>query len=288
MKNRYSPRDISAISGPITAKNRRNAGNHPAIELGLCTPSQMISHTGIDVTGNICIVGNHSRGLSVLTPLIRRSGKPFLIIGPEAGRSEPFMSLEPDWTINAPQKELPGGNGAILLSNPYSSYIGMCEHFNNWSKDYFIILYLSGGVQAGFELLNLINAAEQCAIFCDTIPQAIRNSEAKTITVKEFLSSMSYLLVYSAGIATKELIEILPTYQYEKVSNTMTFNGHTGRAFFHPMRGHKGFGASVGQTRTMEYNKSLYEMQELQRIFSEGTALIYNAITNMVYLAQVT
>ena len=288
MNNRYKPRDISVVSFPVTSKNTRNAKNHPSVELGTCTPSQLINYAGINTTGNLCVIGNHSRCMSFLTPMIRRSMKPFLIIGPESDKNTAFLTLQPEWVLESAQATLPSGSGAIFLSNPYSSYMELCEYFETWSQKYFIILHLSGGVQVGPELLNLLNATEQCVILCDSIPHAIRNNEARTITAKEFMSQMTYLLVNSAGVATKDLIEILPTYQYEKVSNMMNINSYTGRAFFYPFRGHKGFGSSVGQTRTMDYKKSLFEMDELQRIFNDGTSLLYDANNNVVFLAQIT
>ena len=288
MNNRYKPRDISVVSFPVTSKNTRNAKNHPSVELGTCTPSQLINYAGINTTGNLCVIGNHSRGILFLTPMIRRSMKPFLIIGPESDKNSAFLTLQPEWVLESAQAELPSGSGAIFLSNPYSSYMELCEYFEAWSKKYFIIIHLSGGVQVGPELLNLLNATVQSVILCDSIPHAIRNNESRTITPKEFMSQMTYLLVNSSGVVTKDLIEILPTYQYEKISNTMNVNSYTGRAFFHPFRGHKGFGSSIGQTRTMDYKKSLFEMDELQRIFNDGTSLLYDANNNVVFLAQIT
>lgn len=288
MNNRYKPRDISVVSFPVTAKNTQNAKNHPSVELGTCTPSQLINYAGIDTTGNLCVIGNYSRCISFLLSMIRRSKKSFLIIGPESDKNSAFMTLQPKWTMDSVQADLPSGSGAVFLSTPYSSYMELCEYFENWSKKYFIILHLSGGVQVGSELLNLLNATEQCVILCDSVPQGLRNNETRTITAKEFMSQMPYLLVNSSGVVTKDLIEVLPTYQYEKVSNTMNVNSYMGRAFFHPFRGHKGYGSSLGQTRTIDYKKSLFEMDELQRIFNDGTSLLYDAKNNAVFLAQIT
>lgn len=288
MTNKYKPRDISLISAPVTVKNRHNINNHPSIELGVCTPSQLLNYAKIQDTGTVCVIGNFTRGISFATAMSRRSSKPFLLIGPSSDKQSNLMNLEPEWTLKTAQENLPSGNGAIFFAKPYSSYLELCAYFEAWSREYFIILHLSGGVQAGHELLNLINSTEQCLIFCDSIPQSIRNNEARTITAKEFMSQMSYLLVFSAGVATKELVEILPTYQYEKVSNTMNVNSNTGRAFFHPFRGHKGYGCSLGQTRTMEYNKNCFENDELKRIFDDGTALFYDATNNQVFLSQIT
>ena len=288
MINKYKPRDISLIRAPATMKNKFNINNHPSIELGVCTPSQLLNYAKIQDTGTVCVIGNFTRGISFATAMSRRSSKPFLLIGPSSDKQSSFMALEPEWITETAQENLPSGNGAVFFSKPYSSYLELCEYFEAWSREHLIILHLSGGVQVGPELLNLINSTEQCLIFWDSVPQGIRNNEARTITAKEFMSQMSYLLVFSAGVATKELIEILPTYQYEKVSNTMNVNSYIGRAFFHPFRGHKGYGSSLGQTRTMEYNKNYFENDELKRIFDDGTALFYDATNNQVFLAQIT
>lgn len=287
MNKRYLLRDISVISKPITAENKRNVSNHPAVDLGTCTPSQLLSYVKIERSGPICIIGNSARGISIANTIIRRSEKPFLLLGPSADKQSAFSMLNPDWILETAQEHLPVGNGAILFSKPYSSYLELCEYFEEWSNKYFIILHLSGGVQVGSEILNLLNAVQQCLIFCDSIPQALRSNEARTITPKEFMSQMGCLLIYSAGVVTKDLIEILPTYQYEKVSNAMNVSSYAGKSIFNPFRAQRSYGASISQTRTMEYKKSLFEMDELQRIFEDGTALLYVARTNSVFLVQI-
>lgn len=287
MSNRYRPTEIAAITAPVTARNSRNAKNRPVTELGRCTPSQLFNYIGLDHTGTVCVIGNPAKGIGIATAMIRRSQKPFLLIGPAADRQSIFTTLEPDWTMESAQVDLPDGNGALLLEHPYSSYLELCEYFENWSRHYFPIIHLSGGVQIGPEVLNLLNSAQQCLVFCDSVPQSLRNNESRTITPKEFLSQMSYLFVFSAGVATKDLIELLPTYQYEKASNTININSYRSRPIFHPFRVHKGYSVSMGQTRTMEYQKNLFEMGELQRILTDGIMLTYNARTNNVFLAQI-
>lgn len=287
MKNSYTPREIPLVSAPVTSKNRRNKDSNPSIWLGITTPSQLIEYAGIDREGTICVLGNHKRSISLATALIRRSGKPFLIIGPESDKESALTVLAPEWTLNAPQSQLPSGNGALFLSKPYASYMELCEYFRSWAEEYFIILHLNGGVGIGPELLNIINSSPQCLILADSLPKAVRNSENRAVTPKEVMSQMSYLLVCSAGVATKELVEVLPTYQYEKISNNINLNRFSGHSLFNPFRTRRNYGVSVGQTRTMEYKKSLFEMDELQRIFDDGTSLLYDANKNIVFLAQV-
>lgn len=98
----------------------------------------------------------------------------------------------------------------IAMAKPRSSYIEICNYFEEWSDDYFIILHLSGKFQIDVNLLDLINRTP-CLIFCDCVSQALYKSE-HNITPKDFMQKMSCLLINS----TNDLIDILPTYQYEK------------------------------------------------------------------------
>ena len=288
MRNSYTPREISLVSTPVTSKNRRNKDNNPSIWLGVTTPSQLIEYADIDREGTICVLGNYKRSISLATALIRRSDKPFLIIGPESDKNSALTVLEPEWTMNSVQSQLPFGNGALFLSEPYASYMELCEYFKSFADDYFIILHLSGGVGIGPELLNIINSSPQCLVLADSLPKAIRNNENRTVSAKEVMSQMSYLLVHSAGVVTKELVEILPTYQYEKISNTMNVNRFSGHSLFNPFRSRRNYGVSVGQTRTMEYKKSIFESDECKAFFDSGTSIFYDAGTDAVYLVNVT
>lgn len=287
MNNRYRPTDIRAISGPITARNSRNANAHPAIHLGICTPSQIFSHVHIGGNYTACVVGNPARGIGIAKALIRQSSKPFLFIGPKKDENLQFVALQPDWTMSSVLPTFPAGNGAVYLSRPTVAYLELCEFFEEWCQEYFVILHLSGGFQIGPELFNLLSGLEQCLIFTDSVPLSLRSNETRTLTPKEFFTQMSHLFVFSTGVETRDLIDILPTYQYERVSNSMNFNHFKSRSIFHLFRSHAGNGMSWGQTRTMEYKKSLFEMDELKKIFDDGTALLYDAKANSVFLAQI-
>lgn len=287
MSLRYRPSEISVISAPVTSANLRNAKNHPAMDLGCCTPFQMLANTGISHDGTICIIGNPSRGIGVAKAMIRRNRKPFLLLGTASDKDSLSSSLGADWTQDFAQLSLPAGNGALLFSKPYSSYLEMCEYMEAWSQDYFLVLHIGAGLQIGIEILNLLSSVKQCLILCDSIPQSIRDSESHTVTSLEFMKKMKYLLVFSSGVSSKDLVELLPTYQYEKVSNTTNFNAYKGRSIFHPLRAHRGHGVSVGQTRTMEYKKSVFEVDDLKKIFDDGYMLAYNASSDSVFLAQI-
>lgn len=287
MLTRYRPSDISLISAPTTSTNLRNSMAHPAINLGYCTPSQMISEIGIANNGTICFVGDALRGMGIAKALIRRNRKPFLLLGAESFGSTLSSILNTNWTLNSAQLRLPAGNGAMLFSDPYSSYLELCEYIREWSRDHYLIIHLGNGLQIGIEVLNQLNSISGCLIICDSIPQSLRESEVRELSSLEFMKKMKYLIVSSIGSSSKDLVELLPTYQYEKVSNTMNFNTYRGRSIFHPLRGHRGHGVSVGQTRTMDFKKSLFEVDDLKRIFDDGYMLTYNAANDSVFLVQV-
>lgn len=281
----FRPREISVFSAPITSANRRNMQNHPAIDLGRCTPSQLLSAAGVSNSGTVCISGDPHRGVSLVHALLRRSQRPFLLIG--AAGDDLFGILKPDWLLDSAQAVPPSGNGAMLFSDPYASYMELCEYISVWAKEHYLILHLGSGFQIGSEVLNRLASLPQCLILCDSISQSLRDSDARTVSAIEFLKKMKYLLVFSIGSASKDLVELLPTYQYEKVTNTTSFNAYKGRSFLHPLRGYHGHGLSVGQSRTMEHQKHVFEVDDMKGFFDSGRLLAYKSDTDSVFLAYV-
>lgn len=281
----FRSREIGIFSAPITSANRRNMHNHPAVDLGNCTPAQLLSAVGISNNGTVCIVGDPLRGVGLMRALLRRVQKPYLLIG--AAGDVLSGALKPNWALDAAQPALSTGNGAILFSNPYASYLELCEYIRAWAQDHFLILHLGSGLQIGSEVLNRLASLPQCLILCDSIPQSLRDSDSRTVSPLEFLKKMRYLLVYSIGSTSKDLVELLPTYSYEKVTNTTSLNAYKGRSFFHPLRGYRGHGLTVGQSRTMEYQKHAFEVDDMKNLFDSGRLLAYKSDTDSVFLAYV-
>lgn len=288
MKNKFSPREIPALSMPVTSSNRRNANNNPAVNLGSCTPFQLFESTGMSHSGSVCVIGNSARGIGVAKALIRRNNKPFLFLGVRSDENSVFSSLEPEWTLNSNEQYIENGNGAIFFSRPSIAYTDICMNFDEWATTHFIIMHVGNGLQVGAELLNLFASTGECLIFCDGVPQSIRNDKYRTITPLDFLKQMQHLLIFSAGSEAGDLVQLLPKYQYERVTNTQGVNTFKSRSFFHPFHVHRGQGYNVSQSRTMEFQKSVFEQDDLQRIFNSGYLLIYNARQNTVYTAQLT
>lgn len=286
MKNTFRPSEIPVLSAPVTSSNLRNARNHPAVNLGNCSPFQLFESTGVSPYGTVCIIGNPARGIGAAKALIRRSRKPFLFLGTGADSNSVFSSFNPEWTRNSMQETLPRGCGSIYFSKPYAAYLDICEYIEGWAQDHFIIMHLGNGLQVGAELMNILTATGQCLIFCDSVPQSLRNSDTRTVTPLEFMKQMHYLLVFSSGAETGELIQLLPKYQYERVTNSTGVTTYKSRSIFYPLHRHRSHGFSANQSRTLEFKKDLFEMDDLKKIFKSGNMIVYNAGQNTVFVAQ--
>ena len=253
MKNTFKPSEIPILSSPVTSSNLRNVRNHPAVSLGNCTPFQLFESTGISSKGTVCIIGNSAKGIGIAKALIRRSRKPFLFLGTGADNNSVFASFNPEWTLNSVQGRLPGGSGAIYFKRSVDAYSDIEHYLEDWGKTHFIIAHLGTGLQVGAELMNKFNAVDQ----------------------------------FSSGAETEDLIQLLPKYEYEKITNTTGVNTFRTRSIFQPFHSHHGHGLAASQSRTLEFNKNMFEHQDLHRLFAAGIVLIYNVGNNTVFLARI-
>lgn len=165
MNSIFRPSEISVISMPVTSSNRRNAEKHPAVDLGCATPFQLFARASISRNGTICILGKPGRGAGIARALTARSEKPFLFLGTVRDKDYISSSLNPEWMRDSAQSNLPCGSGTILFANPHNAYLEICQYVEEWSKNYFLIIHLGNGLQAGTELLNIFSTIEQCLVF---------------------------------------------------------------------------------------------------------------------------
>lgn len=287
MKKSFISNEIPVLSAPpVTALNNRNARNHPAVNLGCCTSFQLINNAGISHEGAVCVIGNPSRGIGVAKAMIRRSQKPFLFLGTAADRNSVFSAFDPEWILDSAAATVPRGNGAIFLRRPFAEYTDIMESMEDWAQNHMIIIHLANGLQAGSEMLDLFSAIGQAVLFCDSVPQSIKSSEMHIMSPLEFMRHMDSLLIFSSGSETSDLIQLLPKYQYQRITNTTGFNTYNSRSIFHPFHRHRGVGITANQARTIEFKKDAFEQDDLQRIFASGQVLVYNGGQNTVFIAQ--
>lgn len=291
MKKEYGPKGISLISFPITSANRYNAKNQPSVELGKRTPFEVFDLCTVGKTGSICCIGSPGRFIGTAKALVRRSGKPFLLIGSDADRRSDLAALEPDWILEHIEKNLPNGNGAIFLKDDEDVYLELCVSIRNWSEDRFVIIQLGTGLIAGVELIDKLKTIEQSLVLCDSLYRSLRDGESREFSPSDFLKKMDYIFIASAGVNTKCLKELLPDYQYLRIVNMSSLNLQNGQGGIErdERRGaiykHKNHGGAFSQSRTLE-PKSVYEEDELQYIFDRGSILIYNAKSNKFFLTD--
>lgn len=65
MSNTFRPSEIPALSTLVTSSNLRNARNHPAVDLGRCTPFQLLEGAGVSPNGTVCIIYTNLFSLSI-------------------------------------------------------------------------------------------------------------------------------------------------------------------------------------------------------------------------------
>ena len=142
-------------------------------------------------------------------------------------------------------------------------------------------------------MIDKLKSAGQSLILCDQLQQSLRDSENREFSSSAFLKKINYLFVVSAGVDTKCLKELLPNYQYVKTVNLSDVHFQRGEGGIEKSsRGsavyqHRNHGGAFSQFRTLEPSKSVFEEDELQRIFENGSMLVYNAVTNKVFVAGI-
>lgn len=285
MKNLFRPSEIPALRTSTMLQNPGNAGNFPAVNLGSCTPFLLFDSAGFSSTGTVCIMGNPSKGIGLAKAMLRRSRKPFLFLGPASDSNSVFNSLKPEWELSSPQENLPDGNGAVFIENPYRMHSDFCYWLEGWEQKYTVLLHLGTGLQIGREELNILSSGHTI-LFCENVPQSLRGDKNGGIAPLEFMKQMHYLVVFSSGAETAELISLLPKYQYEKITNTTGINTYNSHSVFNPFHIHLGRGYSANQSRTIEFKKDIFEMDDLQRLFGAGYTLVYNAGLNKVFVCR--
>lgn len=283
MKDIFRSTEIPVISRPNSPR-RRNMNRHPAITLGDCTPFQLLERTCITYNGTICIIGN--RGLEITRALTRRNQKPFLFLGTSADSHSAFSELGADWVLDEAQQSLPhGGNGAIYFTKPARSYSDIVAYIDDWAQEYFIIMHL-GALKIGGELMNSLSGTDQSLLLCESLPQSILNDEIRTLTPLEFMKQIPYLIVFNSGSESRDLTQLLPTYTYEKITNSTGVNTFGSRSVFHPLHRHRGIGVNTSQSTTLLFDKKMFEQDDLRRLFASGYTLVYNQQQNTVYVAK--
>lgn len=165
---------------------------------------------------------------------------------------------------------LPEGSGRITI-NPGEFGMGMMQ-MADWGGTHTILLCLGQGLSASTELLDALNACGDYVLLCSSLSRAVPGRTGG-LTTEGLLRSMRYLVVSSAGGDAQTLLQVLPSYESERVTNSVGFNTHCDRGGM--MGHHGGSGFSFGQNREV-VTKPVLSQDDLTGLRNNSEFLVYN------------
>lgn len=273
------PNGLSLLRLPVTARHRSEERRRDLRELGSLTAAAALEKTGIGPDGPIACCGSGNRFAALLRALVKRSPRPFVIVGTELDmNSGCLLALEPEWTEKNISFRLPEGSGALILDPSNEDiYLALPEALPKW-RDHLVIMCLGGGLQADLAMLDQLNTHGSYVLLCSALGRSIRGTEGGRLTPAELLRAMDYLVISSAGLSAAEVLEVLPTYQSERITNTMDLSTH--RTEDRPKLGTRNDrdrgGLGMSQSRSLE-EKPIVTQDELRAMQQSGQLLVHNA-----------
>lgn len=274
---------LPASRKDVVNKKKKNIGDLESI-----TAANMIEITGIKPDSPMILCGRSNKVYPVLQQLLRMTSKTYVIVGtPKDLDNSIFFNFNIEWKSNTLMGQLQAGNGIVSLRPGGETSYVLRDSIISWD-DHLPVLCLGNGLQVDSELLNLLNGLGQYIIITESLSRSIKGIEGCKLTIEELLGSMDYILVSSIGTAAKGLMAVLPSYECEKVSNTMDFSLHRDMpnyvmdGFHHRTGG----GARVGQTRTLE-TRCTFSQEDITRLQDNGAWLIYNTKVAHTWIAKI-
>lgn len=274
---------------PVTARHRSDERRRDIQELGILTASGALEKTAVGPDGPTACCGSKNRFAALLGGFVKRSPRPFVVVGTaEDMDSGCVLALKPEWTEKTVSSKLPEGSGALVLDpGNEGTYLALLEALPKW-RDHLVILCLGGGLQVDMAMLDQLNTLGSYVLLCESLGRSIRGAEGTRLTPSELLLAMDYLLVSSAGLSAGELLEVLPTYESERITNTIDLSTH--RAESCSLLGRKNdrdrCGMGMSQARTLE-TKPIITQDELRTMQRSGQLLIYNARLSMSWKVKI-
>lgn len=289
-KKLYEAAGISLLKFPTTKKNSLNNKRRNVSDIGTTSAAHMIGITDIRQEEPLIFCGKYNKALPVVRQLIKMSSRPFLILGTkrDLAKDSCLRLLDVEWEKESLQRILSKGNGVIVLKPGAETNLMLKEYLSEWDS-HLIIMCLGNGIQVDQELLNLLNSLGHYILLSETLQRSIKYTDGCKLTVADLLSSMDYILVSSIGTSGKELIRVLPDYDYEKVTNTADFSIHKDAP--HEYKGgyhhRNGGGLRFGQSKTQE-SRYIFTQDDLTKLQDSNTMIIYNAHYAHIWVARIS
>lgn len=136
--------------------------------------------------------------------------------------------------------------------------------------------------------LNLLNGVGNYMLLTEMLYRSVKATDGIQLTPEDLLSSMDYILVSSIGTAGKELIKVLPDYEYEKITNTTDVSLHRDEPHeYKDGRHHRnGGGVRFSQSKSLE-SRCIFSQDDLVKMQDSNSMLIYNARYVHTWVAKI-
>lgn len=115
--------------------------------------------------------------------------------------------------------------------------------------------------------------------------RSVKNNDGCRLTPEELLLSMDYMIISSIGMAAKDLVSVLPSYECEKVTNTTDFSLHQESPQLSDYHHRNGGGFRISQSRALE-TKPILTQTDLRSMQDNNTMIIYNAKATHTWVAR--
>lgn len=273
-KNKFLPvKGIPLFRLPSTKRNRRTSKSRSVFQLEAMTAANLIHISGINGNKPFLFTGKYNRAYPILKQLLRESSLPVCVVGTRKDLTDCcLVHLGEDWRYQTVEKHLPAGNGVIAIENmsPIEQK-KIATSLASWN-DHALVLCLGNGIQLDAAMISTLISMQQCYLLSSSLSRSVRD----TVKVKDFLSQMDYLIISSC--ADQELLDILPKFQCEKVTNHLNLNLHRDQPQIGDqtrLHHRSGSGLFFGQDWTKETHP-LFEQSELMELQNNGLILVYN------------
>ena len=273
---------------PETRLERENTRRRGVAELGSVTACEAMGRARISTDAPVLLSGSHSAALPFLRQLLRRSARPFVLVGTEQDLGEGCLAaLAHDWALHGAPTCLPDGNGLLTLDGSAGSMLELKESMDAWT--HLIVLCLGNGLLLDKGLLDQLNRRVGYILVSTAMNRSLRGAEENgAITVQSVFSSMGYIVISSIeSAAARDLLSVLPAYEEERVVNTLDWQ--SSRSRFRSLRktrqGDCG-GLRFSQSRTLD-TKPILRQDDLRTLEKERRSLLFNAREGTAWVARI-
>lgn len=289
-KKLYDAVGMALLSLPTSKNNKVNNKKRNIEDLEATSAAHVISVSGVCPEEPLIFCGKHNKAIPIVRQLIKKSSRPFLLLGTgrDLGEDSCLRLFDIEWESDSITPVLQEGNGILLLTPGGQTSLELKKCLPKW-ESHLIILCVGNGFQVDQELLNLLNGIGHYILLSESLNRSVKSTEGTKMTAQDLLASMEYIIVSSIGTAAKDLLKVLPDFDYEKITNTMDFSLHqdvpNGYKNGHHHRNGGGF--HLGQAKTNEL-RGILTQEELMKLQDSNTMLIHSAQTSHTWVARVT